>query len=266
MIYGYCRVSTSTQAEKGFGLDNQENEIKKYAAENGLTIEKIFTDAGVSGTMESRPALDEMLAGLAEGDEVLVLCTSRLWRDLFTQAVVLKAFQRAKAEIISLQEPEFSAAGFLQDPNQYMILSIMMALDSWERLTINRKLAQGRATKARRGDKPSGTCPLGYQFSADKKSIVVVESEAAIVKRIFSLAQTGTSIPKIAAALNADGITTRRGGAWATSSINAILHNEFYSGTLEHAGEKIKGNHEALISKVQFGKVQNQLAQRNKHV
>ena len=47
--YGYLRVSTETQAEHGYGLDAQRNEIEKYAAKNGLTVADFFTDAGVSG-------------------------------------------------------------------------------------------------------------------------------------------------------------------------------------------------------------------------
>ena len=50
--YGYCRVSTETQAEKGFGLEVQEQGIKKYAHEHGLELELIFRDEGISGNLK----------------------------------------------------------------------------------------------------------------------------------------------------------------------------------------------------------------------
>ena len=38
--YGYCRVSTETQAEKGYGLEAQEKEIRKYALNKGYELER----------------------------------------------------------------------------------------------------------------------------------------------------------------------------------------------------------------------------------
>ena len=69
MYYGYIRVSTETQAEKGGGLDVQKAAIEKYAKDNGITLEEIFCDAGISGTQESRPELDRLLLEtIREGD------------------------------------------------------------------------------------------------------------------------------------------------------------------------------------------------------
>ena len=50
--YGYVRVSTETQAEKGYGLDAQRTEIEKYAAGQGLQLAEIFADAGISGNIK----------------------------------------------------------------------------------------------------------------------------------------------------------------------------------------------------------------------
>ncbi|MDR0453610.1 MAG: recombinase family protein [Deferribacteraceae bacterium] len=43
-----------------------------------------------------------------------------------------------------------------------------------------------------------------------------------------------------------------------------MLRNTFYTGVLTHQQTNITGNHEAIISKLQFGKVQKQLERRNK--
>lgn len=265
MFYGYIRVSTETQAEKGSGLDVQRNAIKKYAAENGIAIEKIFCDAGVSGTQESRPELDALLLEtITEGDVILVHNTSRLWRSIFAQATVMKAVIQAKANIRSIDEPSFDVYLYQHDPENFMICGMMGMLDQWERMTIARKLARGRATKAAKGDKPAGVAPFGYRYTADKKGIEIDSAEAPAVKTMFSEAQKGRSLRQIAAVLNGAGIQTRRGNDWSAGNVQAILRNTFYTGELIHQGQTIKGNHTPIISKVQFGKVASQLEKHAK--
>ena len=265
MYYGYIRVSTETQAEKGGGLDVQRTAIEKYAKDNGIEIARLFCDAGISGTQESRPELDALLLEtLREGDTIIVHNTSRLWRSIFAQATVMKSVMQAKANIKSIDEPSFDIYLFQKDPENFMITGMMGMLDQWERMTIARKLARGRTSKANKGDKPSGVCPYGYRYTADKKHIEPNPEEVPILRQIFSEAQKGTSLDKIAAILKAQGSVTRRGNDWQKGTIAQLLHNNFYTGVVTHQGKEIPGNHEPLISKVQFGKVQAQLKRKHR--
>ena len=47
--YGYVRVSTDSQADSGLSIDEQQTKIRARCVENGWSLERIFTDAGVSG-------------------------------------------------------------------------------------------------------------------------------------------------------------------------------------------------------------------------
>ena len=265
MYYGYIRVSTDTQAEKGGGLDVQRAAVEQYAAENGLDLQEIFCDAGVSGTQESRPELDRLLLEtIKEGDTIIVHNTSRLWRSIFAQATVMKAVIQAKANIKSIDEPSFDVYLYQKDPENFMITGMLGMLDQWERMTIARKLARGRTSKANKGDKPAGICPYGYRYTTDKKRIEPDPSAVSTLRLIFTEGQKGTSLDKIARMLNNQGCRTRRGCEWQKGSLHSILKNSFYTGVVTHQGKEIPGNHEPLISKVQFGKVQAQLKRNHK--
>lgn len=123
---------------------------------------------------------------------------------------------------------------------------------------------------------------LGY--TKDEKGNLVIEPEQAeIVKRIYREYLEGSSMDKIAAGLEADGILTGAGKTkWHTSTINKILRNEKYIGdallqktyTTDFLTKKrIKNNgivpqyyveddHEAIIPKELFMKVQAELIRR----
>jgi len=81
-VFGYVRVSTEMQAEKGYGKDVQENAINEYCKTNKLQLVETFKDLGVSGALIERNGLTELLAALSERGvkKVVVMNTSRLWR------------------------------------------------------------------------------------------------------------------------------------------------------------------------------------------
>lgn len=86
---GYARVSTSEQ-----NLDLQIAALKKAG------VEKIFTDDGISGTLASRPGLDEARAYLREGDRLTVWKLDRLGRSTRN---VLALIDELEAEGIGFQ-------------------------------------------------------------------------------------------------------------------------------------------------------------------
>lgn len=269
--YSYCRVSTPTQAERGGGLETQRQEIAAYCDQHGIELTRAFIDAGISGVVNEdddddaiskRAALIEMLATIEAGDVIIVANTSRLWRSENAKVIVRRELMRRKAHVRSVEQPNYNL--YNKDPSEYLTNAIMEVLDTYDRMNVCLKLARGRTAKALNGDKPCGTPPFGYAYSPDKKHIVIVESEARTVKKMFTLGQTGQSLSKIADAINATGARTRRGKEFSKGTISAILSNRFYIGELTHAGQTIRGNHEPLISRVQFGKVQSQLAKRKR--
>ena len=285
--YGYIRVSTGTQAEKGYGLDAQKQGIEKYATDHGIKLTDVYQDAGISANIHDdadddallkRQALMEMLSVIEAGDTVIVFNTSRLWRSDMTKVLVRRELMKRSVRLVSVEQPRYDL--YSKDPNDFFINSMMELIDIYDRMNIALKLARGRAVKAHKGDKPAGLCPYGYQYADDKKSVVINPDEAQTIRFIFSEAQKGQSLQKIADALNEKGVHTKYGegktitrkdgtketysGEWKRGTVHQIIHNRFYIGELEHDGQVIQGKHEPIISKVQFGKVNSALSKRHK--
>lgn len=276
--YGYIRVSTETQEKKGYGMDTQQEDIERYATDQGLELAGIFTDAGISGALaddadedalSKRQGLLEMLDTITEGDTIIVKNTSRLWRSDNAKALIRREIIRRKATIASVEQPTYDL--YTKDPNERLINGMMELLDEYERMSIALKLARGRATKARKGTKPAGITPFGYRHSQDRKTIEVNQEEAQAVKQAFSMAQSGASLQKIADTLTQQGIPTRGKSkgkpntTWTRQAVHYMLKNGFYTGTLTHGSATITGTHEPIISKVQFGKVSAMLTRNRRN-
>jgi len=52
----YTRVSTNDQS-----VEMQTSDLKRYCAQRGFEVFKEYSDQGVSGTKDKRPALDELM-------------------------------------------------------------------------------------------------------------------------------------------------------------------------------------------------------------
>lgn len=204
----------------------------------------------------------DMFAAIEEKDTVIVMNTSRLWRSDMAKVLIRRVLKKKHINLISVQQPRYNM--YEENPNERILSVITEALDEWEKATIALKLSRGRTTKANGGNKPAGVCPFGYRYADDRKSVVIDSQEAQTVKHMFTEGQRGQSLQQITDTLNAKGILTRQGNTWSKGSVRAILRNPFYTGELSHQGKPIKGNHEPIISKVQFGKVAAQLDRRHR--
>ena len=58
---GYVRVSQERNAQNGYGLGAQENEVRRYAAFKRWSLERVYREEGASGYDRDRPVLRELL-------------------------------------------------------------------------------------------------------------------------------------------------------------------------------------------------------------
>ncbi|MEO6924602.1 MAG: recombinase family protein [Bryocella sp.] len=102
-----------------------------------------------------------------------------------------------------------------------------------------------------------GTIPLGY--TAQDRKLVVSETEANIVRTIFTEFLRVGSVHSLQDCLRANNITNRRGHHFFRGPLYTILHNSHYLGWIKHKKEAYPGEHPAIIDRNTWDKVQTLL-------
>lgn len=138
---GYVRVSTADQS-----LDLQLQAMEKAG------ISKVFKDHGVSGTLASRPALDEALAYVREGDVFTVWKLDRLGRSTKNVLEVIDRLNETGVGFRSLTEG-LDTTG----PMGKAMLTVLAAFNQLERDVIVERTKAGldaARAKGRIGGRP----------------------------------------------------------------------------------------------------------------
>ena len=211
----YLRVSTTSQAESGAGLDAQHDACLRVAGE----LAGVYRDEGVSGKtgLDKRPALLEAIATLDKGDVLIVAKRDRLGRDPLAVAMIEAAVARKGARIVS-------AAGEGTDsdsPTDILMRRMVDAFAEYERLVIGARTRAALQAKKQRGER-TGSIPYGKRLADNGVDLLNDESEQEILSVIFELNGKGLSLRNIASRLTSKGYQSR-GKAWHPQTVSNII-------------------------------------------
>jgi DNA invertase Pin-like site-specific DNA recombinase len=196
---------------------------------------------------------------------VVVYKVDRLSRSLLDFAKVMDRFNRAGAAFVSITQ-NFSTA----DAIGRLTLNMLMSFAEFEREMIAERTRDKMSAARRKGKWTGGPPPLGYDVVDHK--LVVNQAEAALVRRLYDLYLDLRSALAVAGALNAESRTTkhhvstsgRSHGAreWDRNSVLHVLRNPIPAGLMACHGEVHEGQHQAIIDRVTYQRVQNLLDER----
>lgn len=225
----YARYSSDLQSASS--VEDQLALLRVEAAKRGLEIVAEYRDEALSGSsMHKREGLKSLLADAVAHrfDLVFSEALDRISRDQADTATIHKRLDFLGVRILTLSEGAVEVM-------HVGLKGTMNALFLTELANKTRRGLMGRVNMGRSaGGLTYGYTPLPGE---DRGRLVIVEAEAAIVRRIFADYLAGKSARHIAADLNEEGVTGPRGGDWRASTINGqahagngILNNELYIG------------------------------------
>ena len=215
---GYIRVSTQGQADDGVSLDAQRAKIAAWAELNGYTMGDIFEDAGISGTNADRPGLAAALAAVSKGDALVVYSLSRLARSTRHTLEISDRLDKVGADLVSLSEriDTTSAAG-------RMVFRMLAVLAEFERDQTSERTVTALQYKKTQNQKTGGAVPYGFDLDADGVHLIENDAEQRVIAQARELHQSGLSLRKIAAELNARGLMARNGRTFQATQIMRMV-------------------------------------------
>ncbi|HIY22201.1 MAG TPA: recombinase family protein [Candidatus Flavonifractor merdigallinarum] len=259
-IVGYARISVDDELDRdNVSIENQKAIIQDFVAHKfpASTLE-FYEDRDRSGyTFEQREGYQAMRRGLMahQYDILIVKDFSRFSRRNSRGLVELEDLRDAGVRIISIGDN-------IDFPNDddWLKIQFQFLINEMPVTDTSKKV---RSVVRRRQQDGQWLCAAPYGYLLNKqKQFEVVPTEAEIVRQIFTLYNDGWGYKKIANYLTDQGVPTPRMSeqmrreaagedcrrsvkqAWAIVTIQGILDNDFYIGTLrqgKYTRAKING-------------------------
>ncbi len=249
----YARVSTEDQAVDGFSISAQVNRLGKYCRARQWKISEEYLDKGYSGRNPNRPSYQRMLADREKWDVLLVLKMDRIHRNSKNFAIMMDKLKDWGKEFNSMQESFDTTTAMGR-----FVMDIIQRIAQLESEQIAERVKMGMSQKAKKGEGYLGFGePYGFCYSDD--SLEVNETEAEVVRRIFSLYAEGNTLSEIADRLNNEVVPTKRGGKWRKQTISKMLKNPLYCGYMEWDGIVRQAPHQEIVEVELFNRVQRMM-------
>ena len=245
----YYRLSQEDERQgESVSIDNQRTMLRKYAEEHGFEIHDEYIDDGVSGTTFDRPEVQRLLDDAKTGviNTIIVKDLSRFGRNYIEVGQYVDyVFPAFGIRFIAIQDNVDTEN---RDSGAMEMMPIMNVFNEWHAANTSKKIRAVRRSNALAGIYSAKKATYGYLKGTDKKRTPVIDEETApVVRRIFELYAAGTSPKNIADILNAENIPSpgklayeRLGHKgrpnemrlWCEVSIRFMLNNIMYIGHL----------------------------------
>ena len=280
-VAAYARVSTDSDEQ----LSSYEAQVDFYTRHIKSNPEwefvSVYTDEGISGTnTKKREGFNEMVKDALDGriDLILTKSISRFARNTVDTLTTIRRLKEKNVEVYFEKENIYTL-----DAKGEVMITIMSSLAQEESRSISENVTWGKRKSM--ADGKIGLPYkhfLGYEKGEDGLP-KIVEEEARIIRRIYSLFLDGKTVRSIADILMEQGIPTPTGKSkWSVSTIMSILQNEKYKGdallqktyTADFLTKSIKKNkgevpqyyihnsHPAIITPETFHLVQQEIERR----
>lgn len=280
-VAAYCRVSTDSD-EQATSYEAQVEHYTEYIQKNpDWEFAGIYADDGISGTnTKRRDEFNRMIDDCKAGkiDMIITKSISRFARNTLDCLKYIRQLKDMNIPVLFEKESINT-----MDAKGEVLITIMASLAQQESQSLSQNVKLGLQYRYQQGKvQINHNRFLGYTKDTDG-NLVIDPEQAEVVKRIYREYLEGFSMDKIAAGLERDGILTGAGGTrWHTSTINKILRNEKYIGdallqktyTTDFLNKTrvknnglmpqyyVEGNHEAIIPKEIYMRVQEELVRR----
>lgn len=236
----YARVSTTKQADKDLSIPDQIRQMREWCKRNGYSIGKEYIEPGVSATDDRRPEFQQMVTDAtlkpSPYEVIVVHSLSRFFRDHIASALYERQLNKSGVKLISItQQTSDDSAG-------QMARSIFGLFDEYQSKETGKHTLRALKENARQGFFNGSKPPFGYKTleldlpaaKGKKKRLVIDESEAPTVRRIFELYMSGLNGcemgPLQIASHLGDLGALRRGAKWTRNRVQQILSDAAYMG------------------------------------
>ena len=193
-------------------------------------------------------------------DVILVWKFSRFARNQEESIVYKSMLKKDRVDVVSVSEP------LIEGPFGSLIERIIEWMDEYYSIRLSGEVLRGMKEKALQHGYQSTPC-LGYDAVGHGKPFIINEAEYAMVSYIMDLYDNqNMDETAIARRCNDLGYRTKRGNPFERRTIDRILENPFYCGTVTWNGVEFEGAHEVRLSRERFEKRQELIASRKRPI
>ena len=207
----YVRVSTDKQGRSGLGLEAQEAAVAAYAEAQHGDIVARFIEVE-SGKRNDRPELLKALAACRRQKATLVIAKlDRLARNVAFIANLMES----GVDFIAVDMPSATR----------LTIHILAAVAEHEREMISARTKAALQARKARGDRLGAPDPrIGSNLGVTRLKAQAAAHAENVMPIIDSVRSSGVeTLAGIAAALNARGIKSARGGAWHPATVARVI-------------------------------------------